>query len=107
MDRATSLEGKQPHLTIDLVLYPTDQGGRAIEAVPGWGFVCVQDEATRAGWDGWPLLGKRSIRPGESRRVGLFLLSGDEAASSLRSARRFFIWEGRVVGEATVVEADR
>ena len=107
MDRATTLEEKQPHLIVDLVLYTTERGGRVASAVPGWGFVCVQDQVASPGWDGWPLLGKRSIRPGESRRVGLFLLSGEEAASSLRRARKFFIWEGRVVGEAIVVDEDR
>jgi hypothetical protein len=58
------------------------------------------------GYDGWPLLGDRPLRPGEQRRLGFVFGSGAEAASVLRNAGRFFLWEGRFIGEARVVGDD-
>jgi hypothetical protein len=47
------------------------------------------------------------MEPGEQRRVGFFFLSGEEAAVIMREAGTFYLWEGRFVGEAKVVGADR
>jgi hypothetical protein len=44
------------------------------------------------------------MRSGEQRRVGFVLLSGEEAARELRGAGKFYLWEGRFVGEAIVIE---
>lgn len=41
---------------------------------------------------------------GEHRRVGFVFLSGEEAAAALRKAGRFFLWEGRCIGEAVVAK---
>jgi len=63
----------------------------------------VSNMAPWVGYDGWPLLGKTSIEPGEQRRLGFVFLSGEEAANILRKAGKFYLWEGRVIGEAVVV----
>ncbi|CAH1653219.1 hypothetical protein CHELA1G11_10605 [Hyphomicrobiales bacterium] len=55
------------------------------------------------GFDALVILGDRAFHPGEERRVGFYFLSADEAADSLKKAGRFFLWEGRTIGEAQVV----
>jgi len=47
------------------------------------------------------------MSPGEIRRLGFVFLSGDEAASQLRQAGHFYLWEGGFIGEATVIEASQ
>jgi hypothetical protein len=44
------------------------------------------------------------MSPGETRRVGYVFLSGNEAVTYLRSVNKFYIWEGRIVGEAKIVD---
>jgi len=46
---------------------------------------------------------KEPFCPGESKRIGFVFLSGEEAAGILRKAGKFYLWEGRFVGEAVVV----
>ncbi len=55
------------------------------------------------GYDGLPLLGDTPMGPGEQRRLGFVFPSGGDAAIALRSAGRFYLWEGRCIGEATVL----
>jgi hypothetical protein len=54
------------------------------------------------GWDGWPLLEEQGIEPGDQRRLEFVFIS-PEAPDILRAACRFYLWEGRIVGEGTVV----
>lgn len=92
-----------PQLIADVRLYTTAENGRASAALPGWGCPCmVSSEPPWDGWDGWPLLGERAIEPGSCRRLGFVFLSPD-APDILRAAGRFYLWEGRVIGEATVI----
>jgi hypothetical protein len=46
------------------------------------------------------------MKPGETRRLGFIPLS-DDAADVLSQAATFYIWEGGIIGEATVVPAGR
>jgi len=55
-------------------------------------------------YDGWPLLSDSPMYPGESRRVGYLFLSGQEAVDYLRRADKFYLWEGRIIGEARIIE---
>jgi hypothetical protein len=108
MGRAEQLRGMSPHLIADVTLYPTEMGGRESSALPGWGCpCCVSRQEPVSGYDGWPLLDDLPMEPGEQRRVGFFFLSGEEAAVIMREAGTFYLWEGRFVGEAKVVGADR
>jgi hypothetical protein len=43
------------------------------------------------------------LAPGERRRLGFVFLSGGDAAAIFRRAGTFYLWEGRFIGEATVV----
>jgi hypothetical protein len=43
------------------------------------------------------------VRPGESGRFGWMFLSGEVAASKIRHSRKFYLWEGRIIGEAVAV----
>jgi hypothetical protein len=62
----------------------------------------VSSEPPWDGWDGWPLLDERAIEPGDSRRLGFVFLS-PEAPDIFRAAGQFYLWEGRIIGEAKVV----
>ena len=100
--RAESLRSMKPELIADVSLYSTDEGGRKSPAFPGWGCPCGLSKDTRDFYDGWPLL-EEPILPGDKRRVGFVFLSGMEAANVFLKAGMFYLWEGRIIGEAVVV----
>ena len=75
-----------PQLDAMVRLYPTSDGGRVTPAAPGWGCPCCVSDAV-----------------GEHRKVGFVFLSGESAAETLRKAGKFYLWEGKIVGEATVL----
>ena len=92
-----------PHLLADVTMYATGNGGRASPAYPGWSCPCMVSQAEPLmGWDAIPLLGEGALAPGERRRLGFYFLSGEEAARVIRDAGRFYLWEGKFVGEAVV-----
>jgi hypothetical protein len=43
------------------------------------------------------------MAPGETRRVELTFLSADQAVPAILETGRFFLWEGRIIGEGKVV----
>jgi hypothetical protein len=91
-------------LIADVWLYPTDQGGKLQPVFSGWGYPCKTTlDPEEPAWDGWPTLGEAELRPGETGRFGWMFLSGDQAASTMRQAGKFYLWEGRIIGEAVVV----
>lgn len=103
-----------PHLIADVTFYPTDEGGAAQIKLPGWGCLCFESKDSHIkgedgrsylfGHDGWPQL-REPLKPGEQRRLGfVFLSSGEESALALRKAGTFYLWEGRFIGEAVVVQ---
>jgi len=104
VSRADSLRNMPPQLIAVLTLYPTSAGGRESPAQPGWGCPCFASKSHEVdGYDGWPLLEDTPLTPGGRRRVGFVFLSGKTAADALSAAGTFYLWEGRFVGEATVV----
>jgi len=50
----------------------------------------------------WPILDE-TLAPGDRRRLGFVFLSGEKAADIMRKAGTFYLWEGRIIGEAVVV----
>jgi hypothetical protein len=48
-------------------------------------------------------LGHEPFEPGSKRRAG-FIFVSPEAVELMKGAGRFYLWEGRFVGEASVVE---
>jgi hypothetical protein len=102
--RADQLRSMSPQIIADVTLYPPSAGGRSSTAFPGWGCpCCVSTQEPIEGYDGWPQLGDEPLEPGAKRRVGFVFLSGDVAASIMRAAGKFYLWEGRFIGEEVVV----
>lgn len=105
LSRAELLRGASPELTADVALYPPSEGGRKSIAYPGWWCPCmVSNSPPWVGYNGWPLLGDTPLEPGTKRRLGFVFLSGEEAADIFRKAGKFYLWEGRIIGEAVVVD---
>jgi hypothetical protein len=48
------------------------------------------------------LLDGEPILLGQPRRLGFVFLSSD-SADVFRAARKFYLWEGKIIGEAVVV----
>ena len=105
--RAEALREKPPELVADVYLYPTSEGGKRRSVELGWGCPCSVEKSTDIpAWDGWPLLDS-PLAPGDRRRVGFVFLCGDEAATVLAKAGKFYLWEGHFIGEATVITDDQ
>jgi hypothetical protein len=105
MGRAEFQRTASPHLIADVTMYATENGGRAGPAYPGWGCPCMVSQAEPlTGWDALPLLRDDALAPGQQRRLGFCFLSGEAAATIMRDAGRFYLWEGKFIGEAVVVE---
>jgi hypothetical protein len=103
ISRADKLRATAPQLIADVTFYSGEEGGRDVAVLPGWGCPCFcSTSSTVDGWDGWPIL-YVPLAPGEHRRLGFVFLSGEEAASALRKAGRFYLWEAGFIGEAVVV----
>jgi hypothetical protein len=112
-ERAKRMRELTPAFVADLVLYATEDGGREQPAHLGFCCPCfLQKIELKAGVEGYatnpsaydacPLLGDEPMQPGESRRVGFVTLSS-ESADVLASSGRFYLWDGRFIGEAHVV----
>jgi hypothetical protein len=63
----------------------------------------VSNKEPWIGFDALPLLRDDPLLPGQRRRLGFVFLSPDDALPVVREAGRFYLWEGRIVGEADVV----
>jgi hypothetical protein len=100
-ERAKSINERPADLIADVTLYTTENGGRKGPAPPGWGCPTMVSKRSPA-WDAWPQLGGQWLQLGETRRVGFVFLDA-EGAETMKHAGRFYLWEGGLVGEATVV----
>jgi hypothetical protein len=103
-DKAKSAASKMnPDLTVDVTLYPTAEGGRHHPILGAW-FSCPcklrKDDFDAR--DCRLLLNGQTMSPGETRRLGIKFLS-DDSAPIFRDAGRFYLWEGKIIGEAVVV----
>ena len=43
------------------------------------------------------------MKPGEARRVEVVFVTPDQAVPAFRKSVKFFLWEGRLIGEAKLV----
>ena len=48
-------------------------------------------------------VGEQPLQPGKTRRSRLVFLSGKKAADIMRAAGKFYLWEGRFIGEAVAL----
>ena len=105
MSRIDIQRDAEPQLVATVTLYPTADGGRRQPMMPGYLFpVTLGDTTPLHVWDALPLLRDDPFPPGETRRIGFVFLAGEEAAVELRHAGKFYLWDGRFIGEA-IVEA--
>jgi hypothetical protein len=91
-------------LFADVTLYTTENGGRLGSTPPEWfACPCKINRDDLQGWDCRILLGGIPMSPGDTRRVEIIFLSPESALPKFSAAGAFFLWEGRVIGEARVV----
>jgi hypothetical protein len=105
--RAEFQQTAAPQLVADVRMYATEMGGREQPAPPGWGCLCTTSPFPPfSGYDALLLLRDSPLRAGETRRIGFTFLSPEQAPAALRAAGHFYLWDGRVVGEAEVVDEE-
>ena len=103
MSRLDVQRDAEPQIVADVWLYETADGGRAGPALPGFGCVLVTSkELPYSGWDALLLLRDRPMHPGERRQLGFVFLTPESALSGVRQAERFYLWDGRFIGEGTI-----
>ena len=103
IEESCRLAGIRADLVADVTLYTSEQGGKAT-VISGLCYGCpCEIEGAKWKWDCRIALGHLSLHPGQTRRVGIAFLSGEEAAVAIRAAGRFVLWEGRPIGEGVVV----
>jgi hypothetical protein len=96
------------HITHDFIatitLYPASKGGRQSPIIGEWfGCPCKFDPKDFSAWDCRIL--NRGIRfaPGTTRHFGVAFLV-PEAAAMFRRVKKFYLWEGHIIGEAAANE---
>jgi hypothetical protein len=100
----TPMKDVVPQLIADVTFYPTEHGGRSVPTGPDWfGCPCKVHKEDVNAWDCRILLQGQPLSPGDTRRVGMVFLSGEKAASILREAGKFYLWELGIIGEARVI----
>ena|ERR1700733_15259041 len=99
------MERPEPHIIADVTFYSTEQGGRRSPTRAEWfGCPCTISGSTKDLWD-CRLYYHAPIEPGETRRVAVVFLS-KEAIKIFQKAAHFYLWDLRIIGEATVVHSD-
>ena len=97
------LGAMNPDLIADLILYPSEEGGRKTPMKPG--IRCpafAHKETSEGGWTCQIDFEGDWMKPGESRRARFkFLLK--EGAELMRGTGKFFLWDGKFFGEANIV----
>ena len=92
-------------LVAAVYLYPPSEGGRAQPILPGFRCPCFTERSTRgSGYDAEIIAEGEPITPEERRTATFVFLSGKWAAEKFKSAGVFYLWEGRFIGEARVLE---
>lgn len=93
-------------LIAEVTLYRSQVGGKTQPVFSGYSCPCMVSKVVPwSGWDARLVFQGGPIHPGEKRRVSFAFLT-DEGAQAIAKARHFFLWDGSVVGEARVCEAD-
>jgi|ERR1700685_4554111 len=94
--------------TVDLYLYPTEQSGRKSGARGSYrpiGFLRKDPKLGINGDHGHGVffqIGEVPIEPGETRRLTCFFIY-QPSYDAFMDAKKFYVWEGRIVGEVTLI----
>nr|WP_295889878.1 Imm27 family immunity protein [uncultured Devosia sp.] len=92
-------------LIAEVRFYSSEVSGKTQPVFSGYGCPCMVSTAKPwTGWDARLVFEGGPIHPGQKRGVGFAFLT-QEGAQTISKARHFFLWEGRVVGEASKEES--
>jgi len=95
------------HITPDFIaritLYSTEAGGRKGPIVTEpYGCPCKFDPKDFSAWDFRILTNGDKFSPGETKEFPVKFLS-PEIVPAFRKVKKFYLWEGRIIGEAVVI----
>jgi len=89
-----------PDFIATITLYPAEKGGRHAAIMGEWfGCPCKFDPKDFSAWDCRILTHGERFSPGETKQFGMLFLT-PEAGRLFRTVRKFYLWEGWVIGEA-------
>jgi hypothetical protein len=89
-----------PDFMATITLYPSDQGGRTHPIIGEWfGCPCKFDPKDFSAWDCRILTNGEKFDLGETKEFGMVFLT-PEAGRLFRTLRRFYLWEGWIIGKA-------
>jgi hypothetical protein len=107
LQKAIDVPVPTPDLIADVYLYETEQGGKRFPIQGIYRFPCfARKDIEDAGWDCTIEVGQPALYPGQKRRIRFVFLSGREAVTALARAEKFYLWEGKFIGEAEVVQLE-
>lgn len=91
-----------PDALVELRLFPSEAGGRAGPTLTDWWGCPLSIDGDL--FDGrFDLPEMEPLRPGESRVVPVKFLSPDLVRTRIAKGQELRVWEGRFIGEATVL----
>ena len=94
---------KTPDLVADVYLYSVDEGGKSEPVRQGYyPPCCPEKDRASGGWDARMQLGDLVFEPGTTQRIG-FVFLWPESVQHAKNAGKFYLWDGRIIGEAIVV----
>jgi len=101
-DEQDRLASSEPHLTIDMTLYPVERVGSATTISGTYVFACKFHQNDVSGWDAFVSLSGDQLAPGDTRRVGIFFMT-PIVRSLFRHCGKFHLWRDQIVGEAVPI----
>jgi hypothetical protein len=92
-------------LLANVTFYASGTGGRIGPIIRNpFGCPCKLNPADPNAWDcRFTFHGSLPISLGSTRRAALEFLSGKEAEVVFEAAKRFYLWERGIIGEATII----
>lgn len=94
-----------PDFIAKITLYSTEKGGRQSPLIgEQFGCLCKFDEKDFSAWDCRILVGGERFYPGETKNFGIKFMT-PEAGALFRVVKKFYLWESKIIGEATAMTA--
>lgn len=102
-DRVRHLRVQQPHLVAQVRFAPATEGGRSGPVPNGFGCICMVSDSQREGNEARLLFKQDWVPQAVPVTAEFFFLGGENAAARYCSARKFLLWDGHFIGEATLI----